>query len=37
MKEKYIGKQMYVEYGERSGVEQLPFHIKTVKLHGSDS
>lgn len=27
-KEKYIGKQMYVEYGERSGVEQLPFHIK---------
>lgn len=31
-KEKYIGKQMYVEYGERSGVEQLPFHIKTTYI-----
>ena len=27
-KEKYIGKMMYVEYGERSGVNQVPFHVK---------
>ena len=27
-KEKYIGKTMYVEYGERSGVNQVPFHVK---------
>lgn len=26
----YIGKYMYVEYGERSGVNQVPFHIKTT-------
>ena len=25
-----IGKQMYVEYGERSGVNNLPFHVKHV-------
>ena len=33
----YIGKFLDIEYGERSGVNQLPFHIKTVRLHGSDS
>ena len=27
-KEKYIDKMMYVEYGERSGVNQVPFHVK---------
>ena len=31
-KECLIGKYMYVEYGERSGVNQLPFHIKTTYL-----
>lgn len=31
-KQNYIGKQMYVEYGERSGVNQLPFHIKTTYI-----
>lgn len=31
-KQDYIGKQMYVEYGERSGVNQLPFHIKTTYI-----
>lgn len=31
-KEKYIGKLMYVEYGERSGVTQVPFHIKTTYI-----
>lgn len=31
-KNKYIGKQMYVEYGERSGVNQLPFHIKNTYI-----
>jgi len=29
-KEEYIGRTVVVEYGERSGVEQVPFHIKTV-------
>lgn len=27
-----IGKQMYVEYGERSGVNQVPFHVKNTFL-----
>ena len=27
-----IGKQMYVEYGERSGVNKVPFHIKTTYI-----
>ena len=31
-KEQYIGKYMHVEYGERSGVNQLPFHIKTTYI-----
>ena len=31
-KQNYIGKQMYIEYGERSGVNQLPFHIKTTYI-----
>ena len=35
--ELYIGRKLFIEYGERSGVNQLPFHIKTVKLHGTDS
>lgn len=31
-KDKYIGKYMFVEYGERSGVHQLPFHVKTTYI-----
>ena len=31
-KDLYIGTYVFVEYGERSGVEAVPFHIKTVKL-----
>lgn len=31
-KDKYIGKRMYVEYGERSGVKEVPFHIKETRL-----
>lgn len=31
-KEVLIGKYMYVEYGERSGVNNVPFHIKTTYL-----
>lgn len=31
-RDNYIGKQLKIEFGERSGVEFLPFHIKTVKL-----
>lgn len=29
----YIGRKLSVEYGERSGVNQLPFHIKTVRFY----
>lgn len=29
-KNKYIGKQVNIEFGERSGVGQVPFHIKEV-------
>lgn len=29
---KHIGRKVFVEFGERSGVNQLPFHIKTVKF-----
>lgn len=32
-KNNIIGKFMYVEFGERSGVEQVPFHIKLTKLN----
>lgn len=36
-KDKLIGKQMYVEYGERSGVYHLPFHIKQTYILNGDS
>lgn len=28
----YIGKYMFIEFGERSGISQLPFHIKTTYI-----
>lgn len=28
----YIGKLMYVEYGERSGISKVPFHVKATKI-----
>lgn len=31
-KEYYIGKFVFISYGERSGVERVPFHIKEVSL-----
>jgi predicted DNA-binding WGR domain protein len=31
-KEDYIGKSVFISYGERSGVEKVPFHIKEVSL-----
>lgn len=31
-KDKYIGRCALVEYRERSGVNQLPFHAKTIKI-----
>ena len=31
-KDCYIGRTMYVEYGERSGVNQVPFHIKSTYI-----
>ena len=35
-KEKYIGKTLFIEYGERSGVNQVPFHVKTVTLYDNN-
>lgn len=32
-KNKYIGKILFIEYGERSGVNRLPFHIKNVRFN----
>lgn len=31
-KNKYIGKSVFMEFGERSGVNQVPFHIKKVTI-----
>lgn len=31
-KEDFIGKEMFVEYGERSGVNQVPFHVKKTYI-----
>lgn len=31
-REAYIGSYVFVEFGERSGIEAVPFHVKTVKL-----
>lgn len=31
-KDLYIGRELEIEFGERSGVNQLPFHIKGVRL-----
>ena len=31
-KEDFIGKEMFVEYGERSGVTQVPFHVKQTYI-----
>ena len=31
-KEDFIGKEMFVEYGERSGVAQVPFHVKQTYI-----
>lgn len=30
----YIGGTVHIEYGERSGVARVPFHIKTVVING---
>lgn len=30
----YIGRTVHIEYGERSGVARVPFHIKTVVING---
>lgn len=31
-KELFIGKNVFITYGERSGVNQVPFHIKDVRV-----
>ena len=30
----YIGRTVHIEYGERSGVARVPYHIKTVVING---
>ena len=30
----YIGRTVHIEYGERSGISRVPFHIKTVVING---
>lgn len=30
----YIGRTVHIEYGERSGVARVPFHIKNVVING---
>lgn len=32
-KDKYIGKRLYISFGERSGIDKVPFHVKIVKLY----
>lgn len=32
----YIGKYVHVEFGERSGINKVPFHVKSVKLIKND-
>ena len=32
MKEQFIGRFVHLEFGERSGIKKVPFHIKEVKL-----
>ena len=31
-RDKYINKKLFITFGERSGVNQVPFHVKEVKL-----
>lgn len=33
-KDKYIDKTLFIEYGERTGVNALPFHLKNVRFNG---
>ena len=32
MKDEFIGRFVHLEFGERSGIKKVPFHIKEVKL-----
>lgn len=32
MKDQFIGRFVHLEFGERSGIKKVPFHIKEVKL-----
>lgn len=34
-REDFIGMTVHIEYGERSGVSRVPFHIKTVVINGN--
>lgn len=34
-KEKYIGKNVLVEFRERAGIKQVPFHAKAIKINES--
>lgn len=34
-RDEFIGMKLYISYGERSGVNEVPFHVKEVKLYGN--
>lgn len=36
-KDSFIGRVLHIEFGERSGVEKVPFHIKRVNFHNNDN
>lgn len=36
-KEKYIGTYVDIKFGERSGIEKVPFHIKDVTIHNFEN
>lgn len=36
-REKYIGTYVDVKFGERSGIEKVPFHIKDVTIHNFEN
>ena len=33
----YIGKKLQIEFGERSGINQLPFHVKNVSFYNDNN
>ena len=36
-KDSFIGKVLHIEFGERSGIEKVPFHIKRVSFNNDNN